>query len=391
MGPAVCAAGIRRWEFFIKSRNRQKDFDLQMILGPVLRDVMAENMRAEENQQLVLISRLGDEVYANDEDNNRFIPYKTQIQTDGRYASLSPDEMYVFVAKPLGLNVAYVKDETIHYLAGNESGATETDGPLITMFHAGSNEGAAAGGHFELTLDRDELIDCELESDVHLGVVAEFFKYGELDISEIGIKFIKSYIKIIQNLESLSPEEITTRLAILHLTAESLASAYDIHFQTHAGEHLKNQVSTRLANKRSENAQSISSTADADNNSVDSTNVDSPLVNMVDIDGQDETIDDFSHDLDQGNRPPPENSSFWLRVMHCLAISGGVCAMVALLTCPPFAAALGLSTLCGVGINAISVTAGLLAGTSALFALGLFAATRTPQNPGNSLNNVRPT
>ena len=192
---------------------------------------------------------------------------------------------------------------------------------------------------------------------------------------------------------------------------------------------LKNQVSTRVENKRSENAQSISSTADADNNSasstspsrelnesnlsvnplflveenqllsstpnannnsVHSTNLHSPLVNIVDIYGQDETIDDFSHDLDQGNRPPPENSSFWLRVMHCLAISGGVCAMVALLTCPPFAAALGLSTLCGVGINAISVTAGLLAGTSALFALGLFAATRTPQNPGNSLNNVRP-
>ena len=79
--------------------------------------------------------------------------------------------------------------------------------------------------------------------------------------------------------------------------------------------------------------------------------------------------------------PSQLNTYFWLRAIQgCLAI-GGVCAVIAVLTCPPVAAALGLATVFGVAVSDIAVTATFLAGTSALLAVSLFAVKQTMDDP----------
>ena len=70
-------------------------------------------------------------------------------------------------------------------------------------------------------------------------------------------------------------------------------------------------------------------------------------------------------------------SSFWLlAIQSCFAI-GGVCAVIALVTCPPVAAALGLTTILGVAVSDITVTAMYAVSAAALFATGLFAVMPT--------------
>ena len=92
------------WENFAACIKDHNDFDLQMILGPVLRSVLAEKMR--KDQENTVLYQAADERFC-DADIDDFIDYKTQIQENGRYASLSPDEMFTFVAGPLGLAVKY--------------------------------------------------------------------------------------------------------------------------------------------------------------------------------------------------------------------------------------------------------------------------------------------
>ncbi|MCX7119641.1 MAG: hypothetical protein NTZ86_07255, partial [Legionellales bacterium] len=79
--------------------------------------------------------------------------------------------------------------------------------------------------------------------------------------------------------------------------------------------------------------------------------------------------------------PSDLNTYFWLRAIQgCLAI-GGVCAVIAVLTCPPVVAALGLTTVLGAAVSDIAVTATFLAGTSVLLAASMFAVKQTMDDP----------
>ena len=58
-----------------------------------------------------------------------------------------------------------------------------------------------------------------------------------------------------------------------------------------------------------------------------------------------------------------------------------MCAVIAVLSCPPVAAALGLATVFGVAVSDIAVTATFLAGTSVLLAASMFAVKQTMDDP----------
>ena len=68
---------------------------------------------------------------------------------------------------------------------------------------------------------------------------------------------------------------------------------------------------------------------------------------------------------------PPLQADFQLACLHALIIAGGVLLAIALLTCPPVAAALGIA---GLVTNAIAVTAAISGGASLIASVGIFAS-----------------
>lgn len=182
------------WQVFDELLNKHNDFDLQMILGPVLRNVMAVQMR--EDQDKTNLALCADD-NARDMVFDTFIDYKTGIRADGRYASLSPDELFTFLAGPLGLAVVFHKDERREeYPNDPEQQSLFADRPRVEMFHQGGVEGAGAGGHFERTQDTQNRIDYEQAHDVHLRIVAEFCKLDSPDITMIAMDLLRLYINI---------------------------------------------------------------------------------------------------------------------------------------------------------------------------------------------------
>ena len=208
------------WENFAACIKDHNDFDLQMILGPVLRSVLAENMRKDQGN--TVIYQAADEHYS-DADIDDFINYKTQIQEDGRYASLSPDEMFTFVAGPLGLAVKYHQEgQDRQFPEDAPQEALFVDRPCIAMFHQGGVEGAGAGGHFERTLGEEVRIDYEQAPDVHLRIVAELFKQDSPEITNIGLYLLRLYMEIIVYKLRNRDADVSEMFETFHLTVAQI-------------------------------------------------------------------------------------------------------------------------------------------------------------------------
>lgn len=183
------------WKRFYARLENHNGFDLQIILGPVLRKFMAKMM---ENHSSTAIAQAGDERFV-EKSTAEFIAYKTEVQEeDGRYASLSPDEMFLFVAAPLGLTVAYHQDAERRVFEPSDPGPRQRRrSPLIEMFHQGGVEGASAGGHFERTENVSERIDYEKDlQGSHLRVVAGLFRNDTPAITALGLQLLCLYMRI---------------------------------------------------------------------------------------------------------------------------------------------------------------------------------------------------
>lgn len=208
------------WQAFNALLNKHNDFDLQMILGPVLRSVMAAQMRADQDKTNVALWADED---ANDMDFDTFIDYKTGIQADGRYASMSPDELFTFLAGPLGLAVVFHKDERREEYPNDPQQQSLFAGrPCVEMFHQGGVEGAGAGGHFERTLDVQDRIDSEQAHDVHLRIVAEFCKLDSPDITNIAMALLRLYIKIQVRALTYGDSDMNEMFYTFHVTVAQI-------------------------------------------------------------------------------------------------------------------------------------------------------------------------
>ena len=208
------------WENFAACIKDHNDFDLQMILGPVLRSVLAEKMR-KDHENTVLYQAADEFFFGADIDD--FINYKTQIQENGRYASLSPDEMFTFVAGPLGLAVKYHQEgQDRQFPEDEQQGALFVGRPCIAMFHQGGVEGAGAGGHFERTLGEEGRIDYEQAPDVHLRIVAELFKQDSPEITNIGLHLLRLYMEIIVSKLRNRDADVSEMFEAFHLTVAQI-------------------------------------------------------------------------------------------------------------------------------------------------------------------------
>ena len=209
------------WKDFKNCLEFQNPFDLQLVLGPVLRRFMAKNMyenlarNPAENE--VYNTKNSYESSADDTEvetissmsAEQFITYMTELHTQtsdeaamnrlynfGRYLSLSPIEMAEFVAEPLDIRVAWVQDGVTQT---REAPLSSANPPIVTMYHQGGVEGAQAGGHFELCEGGSNAIDYQFEPDARLQNLAELFNLDVPELSEIGLDLLRDYITIINS------------------------------------------------------------------------------------------------------------------------------------------------------------------------------------------------
>ena len=154
------------WQTFHTLLSSYNPFDVQIILGPVLRMFLRDVMSRQDRETLDTLSSLM--IENPDMDPQMFIDSLTEIlPPDGRYESLSPEETYLFLAKPLGFNLTYHKDGQDRTI-GEEDSDHNTRLAHITIQHSGGAAGACAGGHWELYVADNERVDYEKEANTQL-------------------------------------------------------------------------------------------------------------------------------------------------------------------------------------------------------------------------------
>lgn len=145
------------WQDFSLLLDQYNPFDVQIILGPVLRLFIAQTMQVNPELPHYIDESLED-----------FIKKKTLITADGRYDSLSPDEIFTHLSKPLGFNIRYHQGNNSLKFDPVDAGYLG----LLEIYHQGGIEGAQAGGHWERGAPGEPLRYYEREDDVKLNAYA---------------------------------------------------------------------------------------------------------------------------------------------------------------------------------------------------------------------------
>jgi len=172
---------------FSKILNQYNAYDSQIILGPVLREFMKSTVKnVDDDDNLIALA-----LASGKENVEQYLQSCTEISPDtARYESLSPEEVALFIGKPLGINVAYSTGLAIKKLP-------EVEHPVasIVMYHSGGIDGAASGGHWELSKDQEE-IDKSVEKNTKLRGIVSVFSEGSASLSQCGLVLLKAHVQL---------------------------------------------------------------------------------------------------------------------------------------------------------------------------------------------------
>lgn len=190
-------------------------FDLQLILGPVLRSVMFDLMKANQH----LVEEWLDE--GKDEDAESFISDHTTLLENGCYDSLDPDAVFVFMVSFLGFSMAYhYPGSEVAKLPGSEDVnklALFADRPCIDLYYRGEIQDPQ-DYYWERTADETEREDYEHDEDTHLRDVAQIFGAETLTHTEVGFELLKIYMRKLAHAADHLDEDPTEICDGFHLT-----------------------------------------------------------------------------------------------------------------------------------------------------------------------------
>jgi hypothetical protein len=144
------------WEHFADILEEYNAFDTQIILGPVLREFMVDQLPSNEEIQGFIFE---------DMTAQQWKDIRTTIRPHtGRYESLSPDELFGWVCKPLGFDLRYSPEN------GDVTNYKCHAHPIsrIDIYHHGGREGAHQGGHWERTVRGEGSINAQNRDDTQL-------------------------------------------------------------------------------------------------------------------------------------------------------------------------------------------------------------------------------
>lgn len=196
------------WKLFSDTLNRYNPFDLQLLLGPVLRKFSAEQMESELRaaQQKSTLPRFNsiatseaqhdkqlpddEQLYKNCNDiPRRYIQIHSTINPrTARYSSLDQFHAVDYICNPLGLKLTCTKDGNAVTL-GNESSTVGT----ILIVHQGDTRGAAHGGHWERTDNKSMMENFEEYENSQLKVFKPLLE--EAQTYEIAFYLIQQHLQ----------------------------------------------------------------------------------------------------------------------------------------------------------------------------------------------------
>lgn len=135
------------WKDFSGILNNYNAFDVQIVLGPVLREFSKTMMNLPVNRDKLELFAIGNGM----ETEVDYIKATTEIDTvSGRYDSLGPEHLSVFAAAPLGLSITWNKTNSTTHIKTSRSILANEPVAAVSIHHHGDVEGAKAGGHWEL-------------------------------------------------------------------------------------------------------------------------------------------------------------------------------------------------------------------------------------------------
>ena len=179
------------WSHFAEILSSYNSFELQIILGPVLREFMAVTIDRSENKDAVSALAV---IYVITPENYKTTLTTIQSDKDGRYQDLSPDEVQIFIGYYLGLAIAYKKNISEDVRCWCRVKQQIKD---IVLYHVGGAEGASAGGHWERTCE-----DVEEEESELIAITALLGNDYALTLD--GLKYLKRYVKAKKDNEDTS-------------------------------------------------------------------------------------------------------------------------------------------------------------------------------------------
>lgn len=168
------------WEQFAAILKQYNPFDIQILMGPVLRLFIGA--------QLEINPRLGD------------VRTYSHIRADtARYESLDPGELAEMVCNPLGFSLKFIPQQG-HGLENT----LIPDVPLpipteITICHTGNREGAGSGGHWERTLDPSQQVCYEERISTQLLHYSHLLGHNA-NVNPTGFDLIKSHVQLTASL-----------------------------------------------------------------------------------------------------------------------------------------------------------------------------------------------
>ncbi len=175
------------WKDFSGILQNYNPFDVQLVLGPVLRSLSKETMQASDNETFIDIAAAA---YSDGKPitSDQYIKLTTEINKDtGRYDSLSPDHLFKFTAHPLGLALTYNK-------LGQSPNVLTVDVPVrtISIHHQGRIDVA---GHWERVADVQNATSYEDEENTQLTPLLPLLG-GDANSSAVGLDLLKTHVQL---------------------------------------------------------------------------------------------------------------------------------------------------------------------------------------------------
>ncbi|MCE0721817.1 MULTISPECIES: hypothetical protein [Legionella] len=194
------------WKHFAGILKQYNPYDIQILMGPVLRRFMAVQLNKPE-----IYTELAPGVHRVKED---VISEYTEIDPGtARFSSLDQHDVAILVCKPLGFSLKYIPQAGHGFEMTIDPDTPLPKPKLITICHTGSHLGAGHGGHWERTVNPLERIEYEGHKSTQLHHYVTFLG-NDPQVNRAGFGFLREHVQLAAR--RLRGEKVDNELCTLY-------------------------------------------------------------------------------------------------------------------------------------------------------------------------------
>ncbi|AWN73138.1 hypothetical protein LEAN103870_05030 [Legionella anisa] len=193
------------WKLFAGILKQYNPFDIQIMMGPVLRGFMAVQL-GKPGIYEKLPPKAG-------RSKANAIEECTEIDRTARYTSLEQDELAILVCNPFGFSLRYIPQEGDEYAATIDPTIPLPNPQCITIYHTGNPLGAGYGGHWERTTNPLEQINYEGHKSTQLLHYSTLLGHDS-QVNPTGFRLLQHHVQL--TARRLRGEKVDIELCALH-------------------------------------------------------------------------------------------------------------------------------------------------------------------------------